>query len=176
MRLVYCTAMSNPSNILLDRDDFAYLIDFGNARAVDETRLTKTGNTIATFHYMAPERLRDQPSDDAPADIYALACVLYECLTGQPPFAGASMGSLVNAHPHTPPPRPSTSQPNIPKQVDQVIATGMAKDPDNRYATTVELADAAHDAITTPLAPPSEPTLLDPTRPAPAPARRDDRA
>src|SRR5246127_3347144 len=101
-----------PSNILLDEDDFAYLIDFGIARTIDETRLTSTGNAIGTFHYMAPERLGDHPSDDARADIYALACVLYECLTGQPPFAGASMGSLVNAHLHTPPPQPSTTQPN----------------------------------------------------------------
>jgi len=148
-----------PSNILLDKDDFAYLIDFGIARAMEETRLTSTGNAIGTFHYMAPERLGDNPSDDARADIYALACVLYECLTGQPPFAGASMGSLVAAHLHTPPPRPSTSQTNVPAQFDRVIATGMAKDPDQRYATTVELADAAHDAITTPLTP--GPTLLD---------------
>ncbi len=161
-----------PSNILLDKDDFAYLIDFGIARALEETRLTSTGNAIGTFHYMAPERLGDHPSDDARADIYALACVLYECLTGQPPFAGASMGGLVAAHLHTPPPQPSTTQPNVPAQFDEVIATGMAKEPDQRYATTVELADAAHDAITTPLAAPAPTLFADATRPAPAPAAR----
>ena len=175
-----------PSNILLDRNDFAYLIDFGIARAADETRLTKTGNTIGTFHYIAPERLSGEQGEDARADIYALACVLYECLTGRTPFAGDDMGRLVAAHLNTPPPKPSTAQPDLPPQIDQVIATGMAKDPDNRYATTVELASAAHDAITTPLAPPSEttlldeqptlapgPTLIDPgsTTPAPAPER-----
>jgi len=157
-----------PSNILLDEDDFAYLIDFGIARALDETRLTSTGYTIGTFQYIAPERLGTRAEEDARADIYSLACVLYECLTGRPPFAGDTMAGLVAAHLNTPPPRPSTSQPNIPKQVDQVIATGMAKDPEQRYATTVELANAAHDAITTPLAPLSEPTLLDNTAP-PAP-------
>src|SRR6202040_1349343 len=136
-----------PSNILLDEDDFAYLIDFGIARAADDTRVTATGNAIGTFHYMAPERMGGRP-DDARADIYALACVLYECLTGQPPFAGTNMASLVAAHLSTPPPQPSTTQPNIPKQVDEVIATGMAKDPDQRYATTIELADAARNAIT----------------------------
>lgn len=140
-----------PSNILLDEDDFAYLIDFGIARATDETRLTSTGSAIGTFHYMAPERLSDRIDDDARVDIYALTCVLYECLTGQPPFAGATMGGLIAAHLHTPPPQPSTSQPAIPPQLDQGIATGMAKDRDQRYATTVELARAAHDAITTPM-------------------------
>jgi serine/threonine protein kinase len=164
-----------PSNILLDKNDFAYLIDFGIARALDETRLTSTGNAIGTFHYMAPERLGDHPTDDARADIYALACVLYECLTGQPPFAGASMGSLVAAHLQTPPPQPSATQPNVPKQVDQVIATGMAKDPDNRYATTVELADAARDAITVPTRiPDTAATALDSTQTATGPTLLDE--
>jgi Protein kinase domain len=149
-----------PSNILLDKNDFAYLIDFGIARAADETRLTKSGNTIGTFHYIAPERLGSRAEENARADIYSLACVLYECLAGAPPFEGDSMARLVVAHLSTPPPQPSITQPNLPAQLDQVIATGMAKDPDRRYATTVELADAARDAITVPIHPP---------RPEPAP-------
>jgi TPM domain/Protein kinase domain len=140
-----------PSNILLDDDDFAYLIDFGIARAADETRMTKSGNTIGTFAYIAPERLDPRVEEDARADIYSLACVLYEALTGEQPFTGTTTAHLIAAHLSTPPPRPSTTQPNVPPQVDEVIATGMAKDPDNRYATTVELADAARDAITDPL-------------------------
>ena len=140
-----------PSNILLDENDFAYLIDFGIARAADETRLTKSGNAIGTFQYIAPERLGSRAEEDARADIYSLACVLYECLTGHPPFDEASMAQLVAAHLNTPPPQPSTTQPNVPPQVDPVIATGMAKDPNQRYTTTVELADAARDAITVPL-------------------------
>jgi serine/threonine protein kinase len=63
------------SNILLDDDDFAYLIDFGIARAVDETRMTKSGNMIGTFAYIAPERLDPRTEEDARADIYSLACV-----------------------------------------------------------------------------------------------------
>ncbi len=158
-----------PSNVLLDEDDFAYLIDFGIARAADQTRMTGTGGIIGSWPYMSPERLR-AGQVDARADIYALACVLYECLTGSTPYPGDNFEQQMTAHLMEPPPRPSSTDPNIPKQVDQVIATGMAKDPDQRYATTVELADAAHDAITTPLAPPSEPTLLD-NAPRPAPAR-----
>ena len=144
-----------PSNILLDGDDFAYLIDFGIARSVDETRMTKSGYTIGTFQYIAPERLDARVEEDARADIYSLACVLYEALTGQPPFPGDSMAHLVAAHLNTPPPRPSTTQPNVPAQVDNVIATGMAKDPNHRYATSIELSDAARDAITDPIARPT---------------------
>jgi serine/threonine-protein kinase len=66
-----------PSNILLDEDDFAYLIDFGIARGADETSLTGTGAMIGSWHYLAPERLRASEAD-ARVDIYALACVLYE--------------------------------------------------------------------------------------------------
>src|ERR1700758_3232502 len=114
-----------PSNVLLDDDDFAYLIDFGIARAADETRMTKSGNTIGTFAYIAPERLDPRIEEDARADIYSLACVLDEALTGEPPFAGTTTAHLIAAHLNTPPPRPSTTQPNVPKQIDEVIATGM---------------------------------------------------
>jgi serine/threonine protein kinase len=140
-----------PSNVLLDDDDFAYLIDFGIARAVDDTRMTKTGNMIGTLQYIAPERLDARTDEDARADVYSLACVLYECLTGRPPFADLTTPQLVVAHLNTPPPRPSTSYGEIPARFDEVIATGMAKDPNHRYATTVELADAAREAITMPV-------------------------
>ena len=142
-----------PSNILLDRDDFAYLIDFGIARAADETRMTKSGHMIGTFAYIAPERLDPDTEEDARADIYSLACVLYEALTGKPPFAGSTTAHLVAAHLNASPPRPSATQPDVPAGFDAVIAKGMAKNPDQRYATTVELADAARDAITVPLQP-----------------------
>jgi serine/threonine protein kinase len=168
-----------PSNILLDRNDFAYLIDFGIARAADDTRLTQSGNAIGTFAYIAPERLDARAKEDARADIYSLACVLFECLTGHPPFDADTMPQVIAAHLHAPPPQPSTTRPNVPAQIDPVIAKGMAKDPHNRYATTVELAHAARGAITTPLAPPSERTLLDDaalTTPAPEPAAQQQPA
>jgi hypothetical protein len=88
---------------------------------------------------------------DARSDIYALACVLYECLTGRPPFPGGSPESQVAAHLTERPPRPSEDQRGLSPKLDDVIATGMAKDPKQRYATTVELARAARDAITAPL-------------------------
>jgi serine/threonine protein kinase len=157
-----------PSNILLDADDFAYLIDFGIARATDETRMTKSGHMIGTFAYIAPERLDHTKEEDARADVYALACVLYEALTGQPPFVGTTTAHLIAAHLNAPPPRASTTQPGVPPAVDAVIATGMAKNPEHRYATTIQLANAARGAITAPAyLPPLPPTVQ-----APLPATR----
>jgi serine/threonine protein kinase, bacterial len=164
-----------PSNILLDKDDFAYLIDFGIARAADDTRLTETGIATGTLRYMAPERFQENPSEeDARVDIYALACILYECLTCQPPFEGRSQASVIAAHLYSPPPKPSTTQPNVPAQLDTVIAKGMAKEPDNRYVTTVELAQAARDAITVPTSQ-SATGLVPPHATASQPAPRDRR-
>ncbi len=159
-----------PSNILLDDRDFAYLIDFGIARVADDTRMTKTGNTIGTFAYIAPERLDLKGEEDARVDIYSLACVLYECLTGQPPFDVDTMPRLIVAHMSSPPPRPSIARPDITTQVDEVIATGTAKDPNQRYATTIELADAARDAITIPTSRPTpSPPILPPAEQTPLP-------
>jgi serine/threonine kinase PknH len=133
--------------------------------------MTKSGYTIGTFQYIAPERLDARLQEDARADIYSLACVLYEALTGKPPFPGDSMAHLVTAHLNTPPPRASNTRPNLPAQVDEVIATGMAKDPNHRYATTIELADAARDAITDPIARPTPTPTQTPSglRPIPVP-------
>ena len=164
-----------PSNILVAEDDFAYLIDFGIARATGETGLTGTGAVVGTWAYLAPERLIQGQSDPR-ADIYALTCVLHECLTGSQPFPANSLEQQIAAHVSLPPPRPSTLRAGLPAELDTVIATGMAKNPDDRYASTRELATAARAAITQPIATP-EPTM--PARSAPnrpGGARRNVRA
>ncbi|EID17984.1 Ser/Thr protein kinase [Mycobacterium xenopi RIVM700367] len=142
-----------PSNILVDEDDFAYLIDFGIARATGELALTTAGGVIGTFHYMAPERF-STGQVDARSDIYALACVLYECLTAQHPFPGDSMERQLTAHLMSPPPQPSITNPAVPAGLDMVIAKGMAKNPAERYGTAVDLARAARDALAAPAAHP----------------------
>ena len=108
-----------PSNILLDEDDFAYLIDFGIARAAGETSLTATGGFIGSWPYMAPERFGPQEVD-ARADVYALACVLYQCLTGHTPYPGNSLEQQYAGHVATPPPEPSRANPNVPAGFDRV--------------------------------------------------------
>jgi serine/threonine protein kinase, bacterial len=159
-----------PSNVLLDDDDFAYLIDFGLARATGEQGLTEAGGVIGTFHYMAPERFTagqiDSPPIDARSDIYALACVLYECLTAEHPFPGDSLEQQIGNHLTTPPPRPSNTNPGLPGGFDMVIARGMAKNPRDRFGTAVELARAALDAVTPPFGQPPPSVWTQPAPPA----------
>jgi serine/threonine protein kinase len=138
-----------PSNIFITEDDFAYLIDFGLARTTEETRLTDTGVTVGSWAYVAPERFRKGDTGDARADVYALTCVLHQSLTGHPPFRGESLAQLVTAHMFEPPPKPSQLRGGVPADMDQVIAIGMAKESDHRYATTKDLARAARAARTT---------------------------
>jgi serine/threonine-protein kinase len=96
---------------------------------------------------MSPERLTSGGTTEARSDIYALTCVLYECLTGHPPFQGESVEQHIAAHLMTPPPRPSASDCKLPVSFDAVIEKGLAKDPSNRYQTALELADAARAAL-----------------------------
>lgn len=146
-----------PSNILVTEDDFAYLIDFGIARSAGSTKLTSTGSTVGTLAYMAPERFSTDGTDTPAADTYALTCVLYECLTGTQPFPGDSMERQVSGHLTLPPPRPSVTRPGLSPALDQVIATGMAKDPAHRYLSIKDLASAARAALTAPVvAPPHQ--------------------
>jgi serine/threonine-protein kinase len=157
-----------PSNILVDDDDYAYLIDFGIARAVGERALTTAGDVIGTFFYMAPERFSGEETG-APSDIYSLACVLYECLTAEHAFAGDSLEQQVGGHLASPPPRPSLARPGLPHAFDTVIAKGMAKNPGERYKNPMELAHAARDALTAPAHPPGVPGWR-PSTPQPAPS------
>src|SRR5262245_851194 len=152
-----------PSNILVDENDFAYLIDFGIARAADDTRLTSANSAIGTWAYMAPERFSS--GDIHPSsDIYALACVFYQCLTGQQPFPGDTLEQVAVGHMVTPPPRPSETTSTVPTALDDVIAVGLAKQPAQRYPTAVEMASAARQVMSESRQPNARPTPPSPLR------------
>ncbi|MGW4241353.1 serine/threonine-protein kinase, partial [Nocardia sp. NPDC004722] len=135
-----------PSNILVGARDFVYLIDFGIACSAGELGITRAGSAIGTFSYMAPERFSTGHAS-AQSDIYALACVLHECLAGSSPYPGQTLERQVSGHLNAKPPRPSTIRPSVPAGFDDVIARGLAKDPADRYASAGDLASAAKRAL-----------------------------
>ncbi len=139
-----------PSNILVTSNDFVYVVDFGIARSIGgrQTALTITGATIGTLQYMAPERFVGHDVDGR-ADVYSLACVLHECLTGAPPFTGKDLPALMYAQLYSGPPPASSLVEGLPPALDSVIARGMAKNPDDRFATAGALATAARQALLT---------------------------
>jgi serine/threonine protein kinase, bacterial len=139
-----------PENILITGDDFAYLVDFGISRADADPGLTQTGTAIGTYKYMAPERFSGHEVTYR-SDIYSLACVLGECLTGAPPFRAETIERLVAAHLMEPAPRPSQLRPGrVPAALDDVVAKGMAKKPEDRYLSAGDLANDALHALTAP--------------------------
>ncbi len=141
-----------PSNILLTgrpASPFAYLVDFGIARSTSTMAgptLTQVGSAVGTFDYMAPERFAQQPATPV-VDVYALACVLYECVTGRRPFTGDSLPAVIYAHLEGTPAPPSSVRRGIPRALDAVLDRGLAKDPRGRPATAGELIDQAWQAV-----------------------------
>ncbi|WP_250557711.1 protein kinase domain-containing protein [Pseudonocardia lacus] len=140
-----------PSNALLTASGFVYLADFGIARSAaegDGGSATRTDAPVGTLAYMAPERFGPAEPDRL-GDVYALACVLHEVLTGRQPFAGLDLAAVVGAHIHRAPPLPSEHHPDL-AAFDRVVARGMAKAPADRFPTAGALAGAARTALTAP--------------------------
>lgn len=138
-----------PSNILIADNDFVYLIDFGLARTAGDAGMTTAGSTLGTLAYMAPERF-DGGKVDLRSDVYALACVLYECLTGERPYPADSLEQQIAGHMVSPAPRASDKDPRL-AAFDEVIAKGMAKKPSKRYQSAGALAAAARAALRVPV-------------------------
>ena len=139
-----------PGNILVaDGPDgeHAYVCDFGLARHVSSVgSLTGDRGFVGTVDYVAPEQIRGEKVDGR-ADVYALGCVLYECLAGERPFERESELAVVFAHLNEPPPRLTELRPELPAAWDRVVARVLAKEPDGRYGTCGALAAAAGDAL-----------------------------
>nr|WP_308706101.1 protein kinase [Nocardia nova] len=135
-----------PGNILVTPADFAYLTDFGIARDEGDNPHTTGSHAAGSYTYMAPERFDSGPVT-ARADIYSLACVLHECLTGATPFPAESVSVLIRSHLSEPPPRASAARAGVPEAIDGVIARAMAKAPVDRYQTAGQFAAAARAAL-----------------------------
>ncbi len=127
-----------PSNILLTREGRAVLTDFGVALALDDPTLTRTGHTIGTPAYMAPEQASGDRPVDGRADLYALGVVLYHMVAGRPPFRGATP-HVLHAHVYEPPPAPSRLA-RVSPGLEAIILKALAKEAEQRFQTGAALA------------------------------------
>jgi serine/threonine-protein kinase len=153
-----------PANMLVTSRESAgehvYLADFGLTRRGATGHRTRGGDFLGSPTYAAPEHLRGEPVDGR-TDLYSLACVLFACLTGRPPYQG-SVSEVIQGHLGSQPPS-VTKLVNLPAGIDDVIRKGMAKDPKQRYANCRELVAAARSALV---------TVAQPGMPAPTPAQQ----
>jgi serine/threonine-protein kinase len=140
-----------PANILIasrygpEESDHVYLSDFGVVKHSASRPLTQTGMFVGTAEYASPEQIEGKELDGR-ADVYALGCVLYECLTGDPAYDKDSEVALMYAHLLEPPPKVAEKRPDLPPEVDEVLGKGMAKQRDDRYETPRDLAVALREA------------------------------
>ncbi|MGD9695586.1 MAG: serine/threonine-protein kinase [Thermoleophilia bacterium] len=159
-----------PANILLGPGDHAYLSDFGLIKAISASRLTGTGMWMGTFEYVAPEQIRGVDVTPA-ADRYALAALAFEALTGRTVFPRPDRTATLYAHVNDPPPSAAELLPALGGPVDAVLARGLAKDPQARHPSAVELIDDLTRAVAaTPGAAGARPGAATPAPPPPAPA------
>lgn len=133
-----------PGNILLD-ESHAFLADFGIARAVSAlggSALSESGLVVGTPQYMSPEQGSESSKVDGRSDIYSLACVLYEMLSGEPPFTGPTAQAIVARHMHDRPRALSVVRSTVPEQVEEAIQTALAKVPADRFPTAEQFVAA----------------------------------
>ena len=142
-----------PSNILIAPEaghegaDHVYLADFGLTKRIAEPDApVEQAQRVGTVDYMAPEQIRGE-SVDGRADVYSLGCLLFECLTGAPPFQGRPDVAVLFAHLEEEPPKVTARRPELAEAVDPVIDRALAKSPDDRYGTCRELVEAARKGL-----------------------------
>ncbi|NLG47759.1 Stk1 family PASTA domain-containing Ser/Thr kinase [Gordonia sp. (in: high G+C Gram-positive bacteria)] len=128
-----------PANVMIDRAGAVKVMDFGIARAMDDTSatMTQTSAVMGTAQYLSPEQARGIKVDPR-SDIYSMGCVLFELVTGEPPFTGDSPIAVAHQHVHEDPRRPSSIRPEITPELDSVIMQAMSKNPANRYQTAAD--------------------------------------
>jgi serine/threonine protein kinase len=126
-----------PGNILLDSVENAYITDFGLAKDSQGTALTRPGQALGSMDYMAPEQIRGEQVTAA-TDIYALGCVMFECIEGRPPFADRGGMQILWAHLREEPPDPTRD--DVPLEFTQALKVALRKQPSERPSTSVEYA------------------------------------
>ena len=129
-----------PGNVMLTRNGDVKVMDFGIARAVSDAQatMTQTAQVIGTAQYLSPEQARGERVD-ARSDLYSTGCLLYELLTGRPPFTGDSPVAIAYQHVREHPIPPSRIDPEIPAWADAIVLKAMAKDPNDRYQSAAEM-------------------------------------
>jgi beta-lactam-binding protein with PASTA domain/predicted Ser/Thr protein kinase len=129
-----------PANIMISKAGAVKVMDFGIARAIADSgnSVTQTAAVIGTAQYLSPEQAQGLPVD-ARSDVYSLGCVLYEILTGEPPFIGDSPVAVAYQHVREDPLPPSARHKEISPELDAVVLKALAKNPDNRYQTAAEM-------------------------------------
>jgi serine/threonine protein kinase/tetratricopeptide (TPR) repeat protein len=141
-----------PGNILLEAHH-AVVSDFGIARAMVEAgghEITSAGLIVGTPLYMSPEQASDGAVDGR-SDIYSLGCVVYEMLTGHPPFSGSTPQAVAGRHLNDPPPSIRTTQPSVPLEVERAVAVALEKLPEDRFSDATQFAAALSDTIRMPV-------------------------
>ncbi len=129
-----------PANIMMSKSGAVKVMDFGIARALHDggVSVTQTAAVIGTAQYLSPEQARGE-TVDARSDVYSLGCVLYEVLTGEPPFVGDSPVAVAYQHVREDPVPPSERNPALSPELDAVVLKALAKNPDNRYQSAAEM-------------------------------------
>ncbi|PYE18666.1 serine/threonine-protein kinase [Williamsia limnetica] len=129
-----------PANVMIDKSGAVKVMDFGIARVLADTgnSVTQTAAVIGTAQYLSPEQARGE-SVDARSDVYSLGCVLFELLTGEPPFTGDSPVAVAYQHVREDPPTPSSVLAGVPAELDSVVLKAMSKNPANRYQSAAEM-------------------------------------
>jgi serine/threonine protein kinase len=128
-----------PANILLDDQGVPYIADFGLAKDRDASILTKAGQALGSMDYMAPEQIRGEEVS-AQSDVYALGCVMYECLAGKPPFADRQGMRILWAHLQEEPPDPLAGRDDVPADVGWALKQALEKEPSERPPTATAYA------------------------------------
>ncbi|MGC4049552.1 MAG: serine/threonine-protein kinase [Paludibaculum sp.] len=158
-----------PANIMISDDGRVKVTDFGIARVLGSARLTRVGSVIGTLEYLAPERIRFEEADHR-SDLYSTGVVLFEALTGRPPFLGGSDRETLQAHLEQPPPTLRELGVDCAPELETLVARALAKNPADRFQSAEEFRQALIAIPVAPTPKPTPPPAPQPVSPAPQPA------